>query len=360
MALTRRRWRKAARQSIEPIPQEHFEQPAPRADEELRALMSTLARRQMALTYHLIRVLDKVEREAVEPDTLRALYAVDHDANRLRRYAEGLLLLAGGQVCDGLEGPVTLMDVARAAQCASADFEPVKLTAMPAAAVPPGVSDDLVHLLAALLDNAISYAPASSRVTLSGHSDRDGSILLQIADCGLGIERAALAELNARLAAAPVLDARSARQMGLYVVASIAHRHGLYVQLAPRPGGGTIAYVTLPGHLIISPEAAAPAPAAASVPAPVRSAPPSGDWWGVQTLTAPAAGTTKNGLPRRTRAPQASGPWLPTAPPARPPDPQSVREDLDDFEAGEQRARTESAATHDTASTSWEGPWQQQ
>ncbi|MBS2964969.1 hypothetical protein KGA66_18070 [Actinocrinis puniceicyclus] len=323
-------------------------------------LMSTLARRQMALTYHLIRVLDEVEREAVEPGTLKALYAVDHDANRLRRYAEGLLLLAGGQVCDGLEGPVTLLDVARAAQCASADFEPVKLTAMPAAAVPPGVSDDLVHLLAALLDNAVSYAPASSRVTLSGHPDRDGSVLIQIADSGPGIEWTALAELNARLATSPVLDARSARQMGLYVVASIAHRHGLYVQLAPRPGGGTIAYVTLPGHVIIPPEAVAPVPAASPVPVPVLSAASSGDWWGVQTLAAPAAGTTKNGLPRRTRASQDPGPWLPTAPSARPPDPQSVRDDLNDFEAGERRAHAETASTHDTASTSWEGPWEQQ
>lgn len=335
-----------------------FEPLVPRAD-DLSALVATMARRQMALTYHLIRVLDEVERDAAEPETLKALYSVDHDANRLRRAAESLLLMVGGQVSDGLEGPVTLLDVARAAQCASADVEPVTLTAMPAAAVLPGVSDDLVHLLAALLDNAISFSPTSSRVTLSGHRCGDGSVLLKIADRGPGVEQSVLAELNARLAAVQVLDARSARQTGLHVVTTVAHRHRLHVQLVAGPDGGMIACVTVPSHLIISPQVAEPEPAPSA--APTRFVPPpSSDWWEVQTLSAPASGLTRNGLPQRVRTRQASGPWLPAAPPPQPPDPQSVRADLDAFEAGERRARRERPANQTIASTLWEGPWEQQ
>lgn len=312
--------------------------------------MAAFAQRQMNLVYRMLSQLDDVERDETEPDALQALYAIDHAGTQLRRRAENLLLLAGGQVGDGMDGPETLLDVARSAQCESSSFTPVTITAMPPGALKPGLSDDMCHLLAEFLDNAIAFSPPDPTITLSGHANPDGGVLLRVVDTGVGISLVRLAELNARLAAVPVLDVPATEQMGLRVVATIAHRHGLFVQLAPNPGGGTIAMVNIPGHLVLVPPEAVPVPAPAALFHPSVTTDP----WGRPAPTAVAAGLTTGGLPRRQRLRVALPAQVVAAPEARPPDPESVRDDLDALQAGEARARVEIARQYPTKRRVWE------
>jgi hypothetical protein len=49
------------------------------------------------------------------------------------------------------------------------------------------------------------------------------------------------AELNDRLATPPMVDVAVSRMMGLVVVARLAARHGVKVELLPSPNRGTIA-----------------------------------------------------------------------------------------------------------------------
>jgi hypothetical protein len=111
--------------------------------------------------------------------------------------------------------------------------------------------DDVVKLLAELMDNACRYSPPDAPVRVQARwlADR---VVVQVADDGIGIEPERRRGLNARLGSRPVLDLAAVRAMGLTVVGHIAARHGIAVELRAAPGGGTIAEVTLPPGLFIA------------------------------------------------------------------------------------------------------------
>lgn len=364
-------------------------------------LLANVALRDLTLIESLLGIIEEAERDEQDPDRLGFLFRLDHLATRLRRSSENLLVLAGRDVPDGPDEPVPLLEVVRAAISESADYARVEIGRLPPVAIGPHAADDISHLLAELLDNALAMSPAHTTVTVSG-SGASNTVLVVVDDDGIGIPVQRLAEYNTRLAAAPALDAAAARQMGLYVVASLAHRHGVYVQMQARPGGGTSVVAALPLSVL----AALPAPppshavpvavaavagagvAAGHAPAlPIREASPMSevrapagprpwvdeatvaDAWtpgpvledaagpavggsGVADADADAHGeeprSTLAGLPRRTRPTGWAEPPAPETE-AAPADPQSVFDDLAAFDAG-QRAAADAPA--------WEGPWE--
>jgi signal transduction histidine kinase len=318
-------------------------------------LLANVALRDLTLIESLLEAVEEAERDEQDPDRLAFLFRLDHLATRLRRSSENLLVLAGRDAPDGPDEPVALLEVVRAAISESADYARVDIGRLPPVAIGPHAADDLSHLLAELLDNALAMSPSHTTVSVSG-SGASNTVLIVVEDDGIGIPMQRLAEYNTRLAAPPSLDAAAARQMGLYVVASLAHRHGVYVQMQARPGGGTSVVAALPLNVL----AAIPAPRGASLapglgqagPAPwfatdLRTAPPAADAW-MPGPAEPEAPATVGGLPRRTRP---TG-WAEPPPPpteAPPADPQSIFDDLAAFDAG-QRAAADV--------TAWEGPWE--
>jgi hypothetical protein len=54
--------------------------------------------------------------------------------------------------------------------------------------------------------------------------------MLSITDSGIGMTQEELAQANERLTDTPGMDVAVSRRMGLYVVARLAHRHGVRVQ----------------------------------------------------------------------------------------------------------------------------------
>lgn len=323
----------------------------PTAD-DLLGVVATFAKRQMLLSYSLIGLLDGVEHQDMDSDLLERVYAIDHIGSQIRRSAENLLLISGGDVADPSEGPISLLDVARAAQFESVSYAEVKITAMPPGALAPGTSDDVCHLLAELLDNAVTFS-ARSTVTLLGRANPDGGIVLEVSDTGVGIPQPVLARLNALLSSPPVLDVRLTQHMGMTIVAGLARRHGLVVQLSANSSGGTTATVAVPARLIVTSGPVQPVPTVvASVPVGAT------DRWGA-VPSAQADGSTPSGLPRRVSTLRRLAAQRQEAALSRPPDPRSVFLDFSALEEGERLARAHGVVPDHRTATTWEGPWDQ-
>jgi anti-sigma regulatory factor (Ser/Thr protein kinase) len=126
-------------------------------------------------------------------------------------------------------------------------------------AVAARVVRDVVHLLAELLENATGFAPPHTRVRVTARRAID-NVTITIFDEGIGMPAERVTELNARLARPTRLTAELAGTMGLLVVARLAQRHRIAVELRSVPGGGTAALVALPlGILAPMPAPVSPA-----------------------------------------------------------------------------------------------------
>ncbi|HEU4349601.1 MAG TPA: nitrate- and nitrite sensing domain-containing protein [Actinoplanes sp.] len=217
---------------------------------DVARMAETFARRIRTLITRQLRLLDDFERDETDPEALSRLFALDHLAARLRRNGENLLVLAGGEPGRSVTTAFELDAVITAAASEIEDFHRVEVQSLDAAVAAPVVGD-LVHLLAELLENAASFSPPDSPVRVDARYTIDG-IVLGVHDSGIGLSDTRLAEVNARLARrTAMLSSAAAGTIGLYVVARLATRHGIKVQLHST-ATGSVAYVLLP-HAAVGP-----------------------------------------------------------------------------------------------------------
>jgi len=210
-----------------------------------------LSRRTQGLVERQLKLIDRLESGEQDPQQLDNLFQLDHLATRMRRNSENLLVLAGTDATSRSGRPVRLIDVLRAAVSEVEQYQRLVLQQSPAVLVLGRSASDLVHLLAELLDNATHFSPPDSQVIVSSDFAADGSVTVEVADCGVGMTEAELAEANQRLASPPVVDASVSRRMGLFVVGRLAGRHGIEVQLRRGEGDvGVWACVTIPPRLV--------------------------------------------------------------------------------------------------------------
>ncbi|WP_433136874.1 hypothetical protein ACQPZ8_32730 [Actinomadura nitritigenes] len=73
---------------------------------------------------------------------------------------------------------------------------------------------------------------------------------IEVIDRGLGLHPMERAELNRRLTGTAEFDLADTERLGLFVVARLAGRHEIKVELQPSPYGGTTAAVLIPGTLV--------------------------------------------------------------------------------------------------------------
>ncbi|MEU0191893.1 nitrate- and nitrite sensing domain-containing protein [Streptomyces afghaniensis] len=225
-----------------------------------------LALRTLGLVERQLAVIENLEEREQDPDRLATLFKLDHFATVMRRHSENLLVLAGTEHVQHAAGPVPLVDVVRAAVSEIERYERVRIAALPPHAHIAGfAADDLSHLLAELLENATSFSPPDLPVEISGWLLENGEVMLSVQDEGIGMAEDRLERLNARLAdfdpEAPYdQEGEDGLGLGLYVVARLAHRHGVRVQLREQKQGGVAAVVVLPRTLLsAAPAAAVPA-----------------------------------------------------------------------------------------------------
>ncbi|MGH3771921.1 MAG: nitrate- and nitrite sensing domain-containing protein [Pseudonocardiaceae bacterium] len=225
-----------------------------------------LSRRTQGLVERQLKLIDRLESGEQDPQQLDNLFQLDHLATRMRRNSENLLVLAGTDAAGRSGRPVRLVDVLRAAVSEVEQYQRLVLQQPPAVMVLGRTSSDLVHLLAELLDNATQFSPPDSQVMVSSAFAANGSVAIEVADCGVGMTDAELEEANHRLASPPVVDASVSRRMGLFVVGRLAGRHDITVQLRRAEGGvGVWASVILPPRLVrVASEAVEPRAAAVS------------------------------------------------------------------------------------------------
>lgn len=223
----------------------------------LRASVATmfvnLARRSQILVDRLIGHLDRLERGEEDPDRLAELFQLDHLATRMRRNDENLLVLAGADSTRVQREPAALIDVLRAAQSEVEHYTRIEFGVIDRdIEVAAHAVNDMVHLVAELFDNATAFSPPNSNVLVEARKIGDNAVLT-VEDHGIGISREQLRDLNERLANPPTVDVAVSRMMGLVVVARLANRHGVRVELRPADRErGTLAEVGLPISVLAS------------------------------------------------------------------------------------------------------------
>ncbi|MFD6417906.1 nitrate- and nitrite sensing domain-containing protein [Streptomyces sp. NPDC060194] len=211
-----------------------------------------LARRSQVLLHRQLTLLDTMERRTEDTEELADLFRLDHLTTRMRRHAEGLVILSGAAPSRQWRKPVQLMDVVRAAVAEVEDYERVEVRRLPRIAVGGGAVADLTHLVAELLENATVFSPPHTAVQVVGEPVANG-FTLEIHDRGLGMAPESLLDANRRLSESPDLELSETDRLGLFVVSRLARRQDVRVSLQPSPYGGTTAVVLIPDALLTEP-----------------------------------------------------------------------------------------------------------
>ena len=281
----------------------------------LNAMFINLSRRSQSLIERQLSLIDSLEQSEQDSGRLSSLFRLDHLATRMRRNSENLLVLAGHEVTRRWSQPVPLVDVLRAAISEIEQYERVVLNVQPGIVVVGQAVNDVVHLVAEIVENATTFSPEDTQVYVSGQPLSSGGVLLDITDNGVGISDQEMSHANWRLDNPPVVDVAVSRRMGLFVVGRLAARHGVRVRLRHAQAGGLTALIWLP-DTVAAPEVAPPLGRlrrfeaddygpAASLSAPTVTAPPN----------AASQATAAARIPRFSpTAPTTTGPAAPTVP----------------------------------------------
>lgn len=223
-------------------------------------LFVNLARRNQSLLDRQLNLIAELEQRERQPDALAELFQLDHLATRIRRNAESLIVLSGSEPPRRWGQPVPLAEVVRAAAAEIEDYERVEVLVNDYLEVSGRAVADLAHLLAELIENAAVFSPPNTEVRVRSHLAEWSAFVLSIEDTGIGMSEDDIAKANEVLAEPPEVD-MTRSTLGFHVVSRLARRYGIRVRLAPTPGGGLTAMVTLPDDLVTERRRALPAPA---------------------------------------------------------------------------------------------------
>ncbi len=227
-------------------------------DTRLLGLVLEQNRRNQALLHRLLRLLDGLQRRVGDDGTLDALFRIDHLASRVRRNVEKTVALTGGTPGRAWTHPVPLMEVVRAAAAEVDGFERVSTAQVEPVQLAGDSVVDLMHLLAELIENAVAFSPAETRVGVGGRHAGDRYVLT-VTDQGPGMPEDDL-RIAAEVLSDPTPPATDAWH-GLYAVGRLAERAAMTVHLRNGDDGGLHAEVRLPATLLSadsSPAASAP------------------------------------------------------------------------------------------------------
>jgi len=215
-------------------------------------IFQNLAQRTQVLVRRSLELVDELEQDETRPETLERLFQVDHLITRMRRNAENLIVLAGADLPNRWEEPVPLDVLIRSAIAEVEDYQRVEPLPMSDLEVAGHAAVDVIHLLAELIENATAFSGSDTSVTVAGTSAANGHVV-EIEDKGIGIADDELIRANQLLADPPAVDSALSQRLGLHVVARLAKRHGIRVQLRHSWYNGVTALVLLPDRLLVYP-----------------------------------------------------------------------------------------------------------
>ncbi|MGW1427896.1 ATP-binding protein [Streptomyces sp. NPDC002431] len=284
-----------------------------------------LARRLQSLVHREIQILDELEHEVEDPDLLKGLFHVDHLATRIRRHAENLAVLGGAVSRRQWSNPVTMTEVLRSAIAEVEQYPRVKLVPPIDGTLRGHAVADVIHLLAELVENATVFSAPHTQVLMRAQQVTAG-LALEVEDRGLGMPVNEQKRMNALLAAPDQINVAHLLQdgrIGLFVVASLARRHGIAVRLQSNIYGGTQAVLVLPqGLLGVDGDAAAERGAApVPPPGPVHRPPAEDERAGHHGRSLPSLTPGPGAAPHAETGPQ---PYVPSQSPGPHPAPQQA------------------------------------
>ncbi|MCW2937915.1 MAG: hypothetical protein JWN00_900 [Actinomycetia bacterium] len=295
--------------------------------------LANLGRRNQNLVRRQLGFISELERDEADPHVLSNLFELDHLATRMRRNAESLLILVGEHSPRRWSDAVNVGDVLRSAFAEVEDYRRVILRRADPAWIQGAAAAEVSHLLAELIDNALSFSPPDLEVEVLARVT-GGGYHIAIVDRGVGMTAEAMAIANARLRGEQSFLVGPTRDLGHYVVGRLAERLDVDVWLHDSPLNGVTARIALPPAMVVSTDQPAPRPAVES-----RAE--------LTPAIVPAEATTRNGLVKRQRTAT-----VPRRPPPREqaggdPEPHrspgEVRSMLDNLRSGVQQAEQERA-----------------
>ncbi|MGH3099909.1 MAG: sensor histidine kinase, partial [Thermoleophilia bacterium] len=232
-----------------------------------------LARRSQSLIERQLEVIDELEVNGSGAEVQAGLGELDHLATRMRRNAENLIILSGSEPARRWRGPVGLTEIVRASIGEVKEHTRVELLPLDEVQLAGHAAADVMHLLAELIENAVTFSAPGTKALVAGQPLPAG-YLLEIEDQGLGMTDEQLVKVNQRLAKPPDIDFALAKMLGFFVVTQLASKHGIKVQLRHSWYGGVTALVLLPRQLLVNPAELGP-PGDGAV---MRTADPDLDW----------------------------------------------------------------------------------
>jgi signal transduction histidine kinase len=277
------------------------------ADQRVEIFVN-LARRMQSLVHREIELLDELEAKVEDPDLLKGLFTVDHLATRMRRQSESLAVLGGAASRRQWTRQVTMHEVLRASVAEVEQYSRVKVVPPVEGILLGNAVSDVIHLIAELIENATKFSAPRTHALLRAQKVTAG-LAIEVEDRGLGMVAADQQRMNALLAdpgRVNVNELLRDGRIGLFVVSTLARRHGIKVQLQNNIYGGTQAVVVLPNVLLDGGEGSRELQRPrfgeeTSEPAPDLAVP----------AAVPAA--SRPSLPARPSASRASAPTLPAA-----------------------------------------------
>ena len=214
-------------------------------------LLQRIARRTQLLIGLQIKRLSEMERQHEDAAVLEGLFDLDHLTARLRRYEENLVILGGGQTQRRWRKPVPLLNVLRSAQGEVQDYRRIRIQIESRVWIAERAVGALVHVLAELMENAVTFSKPPTPVEVSAAPVVHG-LAIEIEDRGVGMDPEQYAEANALMVEPPRMDVLSRAddaRLGLYVVARLAAKLDVKVELRPSSFGGTRVVVLVPAEL---------------------------------------------------------------------------------------------------------------
>ena len=124
---------------------------------------------------------------------------------------------------------------------------------MPRALLVEADEDHLIEAVDNLISNAIKFSPSGSNILVCAHEMR-GATTIEVADQGIGLSREELSSIFDRyqVGSSPDADTEASFGLGLWIVKTIAERHGGKAQATSKGvGKGSTFSISIPSRNVI-------------------------------------------------------------------------------------------------------------
>jgi signal transduction histidine kinase len=278
----------------------------------MAACANAAGRVQAMATSMLADLRDMEERHSEE--VLGDLLELDHSTAQVGRLADSIAVLSGARSGRRWTKPIIMESILRGAMGRIGAYQRVRVHSASTAAIAGYAAEDVMHVLAELMDNGTKFSAPSEEVHVYVEELHNG-LVVTVEDAGLGMKSQALERAKAAVSATEASDLAklSGTRLGLAVVGTLARKHRLEVFFRPSSRGGTGVVVRIPNQLLAQ-ERAEAAPVTPRVTPATKAAAKSGFPQG-ETATAVLDGET---LPKRRRGQTLSSAEPPGIPQPRP------------------------------------------